>query len=116
MSCRIRSLFVASKSTGPDIIYSYYFYGTLTCEMASRKDQNIFTVTFPFYVIFKVFGMFPASFAGESRLGVFKVKWYDKIVSLMAFAIMVCVTLIHIFYPIKKFNKSILVITGWQIR
>lgn len=84
--------------------------------MASRKDHNIFTVIFPFYVIFKAFGLFSASFDGKSRLGQFKVKWYDKIISLMAFVVMVCVTLIYIYNPIEKFNESALVITGWQLR
>lgn len=84
--------------------------------MASRKEQNIFTVVIPFYVILKIFGMFPVSFDGEARLGVFKAKWHDKIVSLMAFGITVCVTAMHIYFPIGKLNNSILVISGWQIR
>lgn len=84
--------------------------------MAPRAEQNIFTVIFPFYVIVKLFGMFPVSFDGEPRLGVFKIKWYDKMLSLMAVVIMVCVTLIHVFNPIERFNKSELVISGWQIR
>jgi hypothetical protein len=84
--------------------------------MATRKDQNIFTVIFPLYAIFKALGMFPASLEGKPQLGIFKVKSCDKVVSLMAFGIMVCVTVFHIFNPIQKFNESILVITGWQVR
>lgn len=84
--------------------------------MPTRTEQNIFTVIFPFYVTAKSFGMFPASFTGDPRQGIFTVKWYDKILSLTALGIMVCVTFVQILNPIKSFNKSVLVINGWQIR
>ena len=84
--------------------------------MAARKDQNIFTVIYPFYVALKLFGMFPASLDGKTQLGLFKVKCGDKISSLVALIVMLSMTMIHIFNPTKKFSESLLVLTGWQAR
>jgi hypothetical protein len=85
-------------------------------EMAFQKGENIFGVVFPFYVILKLSGMFPKSFQGEIRLGVFKTKWHDKVISLVAGMVLLCVILQQTLQPYEKFNKSMLLTSGWQIR
>lgn len=60
--------------------------------------------------------MFPVSFDGEPSLGVFKVKWYDKILSVIAMVIMAGVAIMHAYYPIRSFNDTNVVVNGSQIR
>lgn len=100
----------------PDASLCYLKQLLIIHEMSVRRDQNIFTVIFPFYVVVKLFGMFPLSFDGEPRFGVFKVKWCDKILSLIALVIMVGVTIMHSCNRIKMTHDSELLIKGWQIR
>lgn len=63
--------------------------------MPLNKGQNILTVVFPFYIVLKIFGMFPVSFDGNPKFGIFRVNWYDRITSAVALIILICISLVH---------------------
>lgn len=84
--------------------------------MSTKKELNIFTVTYPFYLALKLFGMFPLSYDGGSQLGIVKVKCIDMVSPVAAIGIMIGVMLAHSYYPFSSFNTSTLVLNGWQLR
>lgn len=84
--------------------------------MLSKKDQNIFVAVWPLYCALKVTGMFPLSFDGTPKLGIFKTKWLDGFITVIAFLVLLSLNFINIFRLFKKTNEKSLVVNGWQVR
>ena len=84
--------------------------------MPKSKCQNIFTAVFPFYLTLKFFGLFPGSFDGDCSYGIFRVNWFDRIMSAIALAVLMFGLGLFTVIPDRKFSDATLVNIGWQVR
>jgi hypothetical protein len=48
--------------------------------------ENVYTISKPFLIFSKVFGLFPMSFEGSARKGFLKFKWINLIFTFCLFA------------------------------
>lgn len=76
--------------------------------------RNIYTSIRPFYFLSKAMGLFPLSFVGPVDKGNFKVKWYDVLISICSFSLMLSLMLLNIYILEPVVIDSNILMKSWE--
>lgn len=77
--------------------------------------ENIFTTSKPILVFAKFLGLFPMTFIGPDRKGVFKVMWHDVLSSCISIGSLLCLVGANISLGIFFTGDSNILAVAWFI-